>query len=217
MTEQFLCRAATIPLQDAICEGNLNWTAVEGLQKLLWQFSFCSSIRVYSHCCAFLSSAVVFTVLVRSSEMCVPRNLKLATLSTLSPLMGRVDILLLPEVNNEFFCFYGVECEIVLCSPLCQPLYLLFVGRPLVFVSVANVSFVRTNLLSEWNHFMNWFVPFSVQLSSAAIMPAGSGTTATHSENCEDVIHIRAVIRSWFANLLHTQYVYMHSLVRLQP
>ena len=75
-------------------------------------------------------------------------------------------------------------------------------------VSVANVSFKRTNLLSERserNHFMNWFLPFSVQLSSAASMPAGSGTAATHSENCEDVIQFRAVIRSWFANLLHTE------------
>ena len=75
-------------------------------------------------------------------------------------------------------------------------------------VSVMNVSFVRTNLLSEQceqNHFMNWFVPFSVQLSSAASMPAGSGTAVTHTENCQDVIHIRAVIRSWFANLLHTE------------
>ena len=52
---------------------------------------------------------------------------------------------------------------------------------------------------------MNWFVPFSVQLSSAASMPAGSGTAVTHTENCEDVIHVRAVIRSWFANLLHTE------------
>ena len=52
---------------------------------------------------------------------------------------------------------------------------------------------------------MNWFVPFSVQLSSAAIMPAGSGTAATHSENCEDMIHVHAVIRSWFAILLHTE------------
>ena len=75
-------------------------------------------------------------------------------------------------------------------------------------VSVANVSFKRTNLLSERserNHFMNWFAPFSVQLSSAANMAAGSGTAATHTENCEDVVHVRAVIRSRFANLLHTE------------
>ena len=73
---------------------------------------------------------------------------------------------------------------------------------------VANVSFKRTKLLSERgerNHFMNWFVPFSVQLSSALSMPAWSDTAATHTENCEDVIHIRAVIRSWFTNLLHTE------------
>ena len=75
-------------------------------------------------------------------------------------------------------------------------------------VSVLNVSFKQTNLLSErseWNHFMNWFVPFSVQLSSAVSMLAESGTAATHTENCEDVTHVRAVIRSWFANLLHTE------------
>ena len=29
-------------------------------------------------------------------------------------------------------------------------------------------------------------------------MPAGSGTAATHSENCEDVIDVRAVILSSF-------------------
>ena len=51
-------------------------------------------------------------------------------------------------------------------------------------VSVTNVSFERTDLSSErseQDHFMDWFVPFSVQLSSAAIMPAGSGTAVTHS------------------------------------
>ena len=72
----------------------------------------------------------------------------------------------------------------------------------------ANVSFKRPNLLSEQskrNHFKNWFVPFSVHLSSAASMPAGRGTAVTHTENCEDVIHVRAVIRSWFVNLLHTE------------
>ena len=67
-------------------------------------------------------------------------------------------------------------------------------------MSFANTSFKRPNLLSERNHFKNWFVPFSVQLSSAASMPAGSRTIATHTENCEDVIHVRAVIHSWFAD-----------------
>ena len=52
---------------------------------------------------------------------------------------------------------------------------------------------------------MDWFVPFSVQLSSAVSMPAGSGTAATHSENCQDVILIRAVIRSWYTNLLQAE------------
>ena len=75
-------------------------------------------------------------------------------------------------------------------------------------VTVPNMLFERTNHLSgrsERNHFMNWFVPFSVQLSSAASMPAGSGTAATHTENCKDVVHVRAVIRSWFVNLLHIE------------
>ena len=65
-------------------------------------------------------------------------------------------------------------------------------------VSVANVSFQWTNLLSqrsEQNHFMNWFIPFSVQLSSAASMPAGSGTAVTHTENCEDVIRSLTVLK----------------------
>ena len=76
---------------------------------------------------------------------------------------------------------------------------------PTSVVSVANVSFKRTNLFSERSerdHLMDWFVPFSVQLSSAVIMPAGSGT---HSENCEDVILVHAVIRSWFMNLLQAE------------
>ena len=73
-------------------------------------------------------------------------------------------------------------------------------------VSFANMLFKQMNLLSERNHFKNWFVPLSVQLSSAASMPAGSGTAATHRENCEYVIHIRALcVRSWFVNLLHTE------------
>ena len=46
---------------------------------------------------------------------------------------------------------------------------------------------------------------FWVELSSAASMLVGSGTAATHTENCEDVIHVRAVICSWFTNLLHTE------------
>ena len=77
-----------------------------------------------------------------------------------------------------------------------------------ITVSVVNMSFKWMNLLSERserNHFKNWFIPFSVQLSSATSMPARSGTAATHIENCEDVIHIRTVIRSWFTNLLHTE------------
>ena len=75
-------------------------------------------------------------------------------------------------------------------------------------MSVTNVLFKQTNLLSEWSdrdHFMNWFVPFLVQLSSAASMLARSGTAETYTEKCEDVIHVRAVILSWFANLLHTE------------
>ena len=59
-------------------------------------------------------------------------------------------------------------------------------------VSVANVSFEQTNLLSEQterNHFMNWFIPFSVQLSSAASMPAGSLTAVTASQRS---------VRTWF-------------------
>ena len=38
-------------------------------------------------------------------------------------------------------------------------------------VSVTNVLFERTSILSEWterNQFMNWFIPLTVQLSSAA-------------------------------------------------
>ena len=67
-------------------------------------------------------------------------------------------------------------------------------------VSVANVSFKWTNLFSERSerdHFMDWFVPFSVELSSATIMLAGSGTAATHTENCEDVILVHALCWKW--------------------
>ena len=89
-------------------------------------------------------------------------------------------------------------------------------------VSVTNVSFEQTRLLSDWterNNFMNWFVPFSAQLSSAVSMPAGSGTAATHSWIFGKRRRQRAdgegllltpertllVIRSWFSNLLHTE------------
>ena len=80
-----------------------------------------------------------------------------------------------------------------------------------VAVSVANVSFKRTNLLSERserNHFMNWFVPFSVQLRSDASMPAGSGTAATHSwifcKRCsqraggDSLACTQRTVRTWF-------------------
>ena len=108
------------------------------------------------------------------------------------------------------------------CALLLDGLFWAFRGLPNVtvasVVSDANVLFKQTNLLSEWterDHFMNWFVLFSVQLSSTASMPAGVRVRVsaanptllrlTHTENCEDVIHVRAVIRSWFANLLHTE------------
>ena len=89
-------------------------------------------------------------------------------------------------------------------------------------VYVANVSFEQTNLSNERterNHFMNWFVPYAVQLSSAASMPAGSGTAVAHSwifgerrsqhAGGEGLLltpeRTWLVIRSWFANLLHTE------------
>ena len=75
--------------------------------------------------------------------------------------------------------------------------------------------FERTNLLSERierNHFMNWFVPFSVQLSSAAIMPARSGTAATHSwifgerrsqrAGGDSFACTRRIVRTWFTFVL---------------
>lgn len=59
---------------------------------------------------------------------------------------------------------------------LCTPVFHLFVS----VLSVTNLSFKQTNLLierSEQNHSKNWFFPFSVQLSSAASVPARSSLT----------------------------------------
>lgn len=47
---------------------------------------FLSVRRKYGRYGAFLSIAVMFVAHVKSSDMCIPRNLKLDTLSTLSPL-----------------------------------------------------------------------------------------------------------------------------------
>ena len=71
-------------------------------------------------------------------------------------------------------------------------------------VSVANVLFEWTNLFSERNHFrtdlflsqFSWAQPWSCR-------PRVELPWLT--ENCKDVILVRAVIRSWFANLLHTE------------
>ena len=121
--------------------------------------------------------------------------------------------------HNDVYCHTSFGSAIPACCMKRLNVVTLCRGKPLLrsyckifvwnsVVSVANVSFEWTNLLSEqseWNLLMNWFVAFSIQLSSAVIMPAGSGTAATHSENCEDVILVRVLIRSWFANLLHTE------------
>ena len=107
------------------------------------------------------------------------------------------------------FCKWDVSCS-NLCSYVCV-VYTPLTPQSMVWVSVVsvvNVLFKLTNLLSErseQNHFVNWFVPFSVQLSSAASVPVRSGTAVTHTENCEEVIHVRAVLRSWCDNLLHTE------------
>ncbi len=53
---------------------------------------------------------MMFIVHVSSSEMCVPRNLKL-------------------EINNDLFCFLDVKDQIVLRAPPHQLLYLLSIGR----------------------------------------------------------------------------------------
>ena len=68
--------------------------------------------------------------------MCVLRYLKLAILSVLSPLMfsGEWTSCFFPKSIMSYFGFiFGVEFEIVLCAPLCQPLYLLSVGRLIAF------------------------------------------------------------------------------------
>ncbi len=48
---------------------------------------FSELLKKYSRCCAFLISIVEFVFQVRSSSKCRPRNLKLETLSTQSPLI----------------------------------------------------------------------------------------------------------------------------------
>ncbi len=62
-----------------------------------------------------------------SSEMCVPRNLKLDTLHhLLVDIQWCMYILFPPEI---VFCFFDVQGQIVLRAPPHQPLYLLSLGR----------------------------------------------------------------------------------------
>ena len=68
---------------------------------------------------------------VRSSEMKTPRNLKVFTLSSLTPFMlwGRDDVTFPPEVCDDLFDFCGVQWEVVHWTPYCQALYLIPVCR----------------------------------------------------------------------------------------
>ena len=91
------------------------------------RFTFFSILRKYSRCCAFLTSAVVFTVHVRSSEMCVPRNLKL---TTFSPLMfsGEWTSCFFLKPLMSYFVFFGClvwDCSLCITllasvPPLCR-------------------------------------------------------------------------------------------------
>ncbi len=87
----------------------------------------------------------MFIVHVSSSEMCVPRNLKLDTLHhLLVDIQWCMYILFPPEI---VFCFFDVQGQIVLRAPPHQPLYLLSLGRLSPLVINPNTVISSTNLI----------------------------------------------------------------------
>ena len=64
----------------------------------------------------------------------------------------------------------------------------------------SSVELSRKHAGQEWNCCNSL-----VNLRWTTQPACGRGLTCLHTDNCEDVFHVRAMIRSWFANLLHTE------------
>ena len=96
------------------------------------RWTLANFLRKNMRLCAFLIRVVMLGVQERSSEMWTPRNLKLVTRSTPSPLIwtGRC---VPSEVHDDLFSLACVEGQVVVDASLCQVPDLFPVWRLIVF------------------------------------------------------------------------------------